>query len=114
MHNTTSLNENYRFRLLYNKGSSSALKTLAVYVLKSKKKNKNQIGITVSKKLGKAVARNRMRRRLKEAYRINESRFATGFDIVIVARRACHSAPFEMVERDLLGCLKKLGVLKNG
>lgn len=44
------------------------------------------LGLTVSKKIGNAVTRNRIRRRMREAYRLNEAGFKSGFDIVIVAR----------------------------
>ena len=58
-------------------------------------------------KLGKAVVRNKVRRRLREAYRVHESKFRTGFDLVVVARvKAVHE-----LERSLLRMAEKLGVL---
>ena len=42
----------------------------------------NRVGITVGKKLGKAVTRNRVRRRLREIYRLHESQFLPGYDLV--------------------------------
>ena len=46
----------------------------------------NRVGITVSKKLGKAHIRNRTRRRIREVYRLNQAAFTPGRDIAVVAR----------------------------
>jgi len=110
MEKTISLTENRRFRALYQRGKSYAAKTMAVYVLKNQLKTQNRLGITVSSKLGKAVSRNRMRRRLKEAYRLNEHRVRPGYDIVLVARHGSASVPFSRLERDLTDCLFRLGL----
>lgn len=47
----------------------------------------NRIGISVSKKVGNAVARNRAKRIIRAAYRSNESKFPIGLDVVFVARQ---------------------------
>lgn len=86
-------------------------KTMAVYVLRNRQNGENRLGITVSAKLGGAVERNRMRRRLKEAYRLNESRLKPGFDIILVARRASFDMHFSVIEQELLSALKELSVI---
>lgn len=109
---TVSLKENHLFRRLYSKGKSAVSSTLAVYVRPNHHAG-NRLGITVGTKLGKAVRRNKVRRRIREAYRIHENRMAPGYDIVAVARvRAVH-APYAEVERDLLRLLDKLGVCQK-
>ena len=63
----------------------------------------SRLGLTVGVKLGKAVVRNRTRRRIKEAYRIHEGAFLPGYDIVVVARvRAAHSRYRELDARSCL------------
>ncbi len=114
MEKTLSLNENFRFRALYHRGKSSGMKTLVVYALKGRGGNINRLGITVSKKLGKAVTRNRIRRRLKEAYRLSEGCVKPGYDIVIVGRASAESADFQTVSRDLLSAFGALGLLREG
>ena len=71
----------------------------------------NRVGVTVGKKLGKAVVRNRVRRRLREIYRLNEHRFKPGWDIVVVARSRCIHADFEKLTGAYLSLAKKAGVL---
>lgn len=106
---TSPMKENHLFRRLYSKGKSAVSPTLAVYVRKNRL-GRTRLGLTVGTKVGKAVRRNKVRRRIREAYRIHEEQFAPGWDIVVVARvRAAH-APYREVERDLLRLLDKLGV----
>lgn len=82
---TEPIKRNKEFRYLYRKGKTAVNKYLVIYFA-SNKEGKNKLGITVSKKLGKAVKRNRAKRLIKEAYRLLESHIKNGVDIVIVSR----------------------------
>lgn len=72
---------------------------------------KNRLGITVSSKLGGAVQRNRIRRRLKEVYRLNEHLLQVGYDIVIVARMRCRYARWSEIESSVLPLFRKLNLI---
>ena len=72
----------------------------------------NRVGITAGKKLGKAVVRNRVRRRLREVYRLNEERFQPGWDIVVVARGRCITASFDKLTQSYLQLAEKAGILR--
>ncbi|MDR2570242.1 MAG: ribonuclease P protein component [Oscillospiraceae bacterium] len=109
MRNTTSLTKNHEFKRLYNKGKSAVSKYTAVYTMRSGGDG-NRLGITVSAKLGGAVQRNRIRRRLKEIYRLNEHTLRTGYSIVIVARQSCKDAKWSELESSVLTIFKKLGL----
>lgn len=85
MEHTVSLKLNHVFRRLYGRGKSAVNPCLAVYCRKNNL-GYSRLGLTVGVKLGKAVVRNRTRRRIKEAYRIHEGAFFPGYDIVVVAR----------------------------
>ena len=109
---TKSLKQNHIFRRLYSKGKSSAGSCLVVYC----KKNGlpfNRLGLTASTKLGHAVVRNRVRRRIREAYRLNEAKLRYGYDIVIVARHAAIDADFDVLTACLLHQLENLGMLRK-
>lgn len=112
MNKTLSIKENHVFRALYHKGKSAARKSMVLYVMKRRNQPVNHLGITVSVKLGCAVVRNRARRRLREVYRLNETRLKSGFDIVIVARKAAYDAPFEVLEADFLKLAGQLSLLE--
>ena len=113
MKKTLSLKENHLFRALYHRGKSAARRTMVLYVMKRRDQAVNRLGITVSVKLGCAVVRNRARRRIREAYRLNEARLKSGFDIVIVARKAAAEAPFDQLEKDLLKLAEQLSLLEE-
>ena len=105
-----SLKLNHIFRRLYST-AGQANGYLVLYA-RPNRTGINRIGITVSKKLGKAVVRNRVRRRLREVYRLNEDRFAPGWDIVVVARSRCVNASFDKLTQSYLSLAEKAGILK--
>ena len=106
-----SLKENSMFRRLYAKGKSAANSYLVIYCRRNGTET-NRIGFTVSKKLGGAVVRNRVRRRLREVYRLHEEQFAPGWDIVVVARSRCISGEFEKITAAYLSLAEKAGILE--
>ena len=89
---SSSLKLNHIFRRLY-RTSGFADGYLVLYARKNRTGG-NRIGITVSKKLGHAVVRNRTRRRLREVYRLHEDLFQPGWDLVVVARSRAVNAEF--------------------
>ncbi len=107
---TVALKLNRDFQRLYRKGKSAVSPCLALYVRETRRPY-SRLGLTVGVKVGKAVVRNKVRRRLREAYRIHEDRFRPGLDLVVVARvRAAH-VPYRELERSLLRTADKLGLL---
>ena len=107
---SSSLKLNHIFRRLYST-SGQANSYLVLYARKNRT-GTNRVGLTVSKKLGHAVVRNRVRRRLREVYRLNESRFQPGWDIVVVARSRCISASFQEIVNAYLTLAHKAGILR--
>lgn len=108
---SSALKLNHIFRRLYST-SGHANSYLVLYARKNRSAT-NRVGVTVSKKLGGAVVRNRVRRRLREVYRLNETRFAPGWDIVVVARSRCVTAPFRELIRAYLSLAEKAGILEE-
>ena len=105
-----ALKLNHIFRRLYATSGHGN----ACLVLYARKNNTgtNRVGVTVSKKLGGAVVRNRIRRRIREVYRLNEQKFAPGWDIVVVARSRCLTASFELLTKSYLALAEKAGILQ--
>lgn len=108
---SSSLKLNHIFRRLY-ATSGHANSYLVLYARKNRSAT-NRVGVTVSKKLGCAVVRNRIRRRLREAYRLNEDKFQPGWDIVVVARSRCLNAEFTKLCEAYLTLAAKAGILEG-
>ena len=107
-----TIKENYVFRRMYRKGRSSVQGGLVVYCQKNKQ-GKTRLGVTVSTKLGKAVVRNRVRRRFRELYRHHLADIKPGMDILMVARVRAADMPFGKLEKQYLSCLDQLGLLRG-
>ncbi|MCC8045153.1 MAG: ribonuclease P protein component [Clostridiales bacterium] len=101
MEYSESLKKYGDFQRVYRKGKSYANKNLVMYVLKQDTQE-NHIGISVSKKVGNSVVRHRIMRLVRESYRLNESGFEKGLDVVVVARPAVKDKSFQEVESSLL------------
>lgn len=106
-----SLKLNHVFQRLY-RTQGVANGYLVLYARKNRLE-KNRVGITVGKKLGCAVVRNRVRRRLREAYRLNESKFLTGHDIVVVARSRSIKADFSKLTEAYLSLAGQAKLLRE-
>ncbi len=107
---SSALKLNHIFRRLY--ATAGQANGLLVLYAKKNRLGQNRIGITVSKKLGGAVVRNRVRRRLREVYRLNEDRFLPGYDIVVVARSRAVDACFGDLCAAYLSAAEKIGILR--
>ena len=105
-----ALKLNHIFRRLY--ATSGQANGYFVMYARRNRSDINRIGITAGKKLGHAVVRNRVRRRLREIYRLNEDKFAPGWDIVVVARSRCVDADFQKLTRAYLSLAEKAGILQ--
>ena len=108
---SSALKLNHIFRRLY-ATSGQANAYLVLYARRNRTAT-NRVGVTVGKKLGHAVIRNRVRRRLREVYRLNEDRFLPGWDIVVVARSRCIKADFGKLTQAYLSLAEKAGILRK-
>ena len=109
---TAPLKENHLFRRAYHRGRSAVDSRLALYVRRNGQKP-HRLGLTVSTKVGRAVVRNRVRRRLREIYRLHEDALAPGCDVVVVARVQAASSGYHQLEKSFLRLADMLGLLKK-
>ena len=103
-----SLKKTADFRNVYQNGKSLANKYLVMYVMENNRE-KNRLGISISKKVGNSVIRHRVKRLVREAYRLQEEKFASGLDLVVIARVTAKNISYWETESALL----HLGGLQN-
>lgn len=96
-----TIKDNQEFRRIFARGASRVGPALVVYRLQGKE-GITRFGFTVSKKVGKAVVRNRLRRVLKEICRLHPEAFGHGMDYVIVARPRAGERTYRELESELL------------
>ena len=104
-----TLKKNSDFRRLYSKGKSAVTPYLVVYCRRNGQ-TVNRVGFTVSAKLGNAVTRNRVRRQLREIYRLNSPCLKNGIDMIIVARSRCVNGDYGKMESAFVTACGKLGL----
>ena len=107
---SSALKLNHIFRRLY--ATSGQANGYLVLYARPNRSATNRVGITTGKKLGHAVVRNRVRRRLREVYRLNEEKFLPGYDIVVVAQSRAIHADFGKLTNAYLSLAEKAGILR--
>lgn len=102
---TESLKSNKDFQKVFKFGRSKANKYLIMYVAKNDQ-NFNRLGISVSKKVGNSVVRHYIKRCVKESYRLHESMFNSGLDIVVIARQGAQNITYNELDSALLHLMR--------
>src|SRR5580765_5838909 len=90
------LSRSAEFERVYRQGRSTANRHLVLYAFPNPDVERPRLGLSVSRKVGGAVERNRVKRLLREAFGRAEARLAAGHDIVLVARPPA----LELADRD--------------
>lgn len=114
MKKTKMLKKNYEFRRVLSKGTYFSGIYIQSVVLKNKK-SYNSLGLAISTKLGKAVKRNRIKRLLRENYKILEENIKDGYDIVFLVKKKVNidELDFKNINQDMKKILKKAEVIMN-
>ena len=93
--------KNREFQTVYESGVSFANRNLVMYVLPNELTD-NRIGISVSKKVGNSVVRHRVKRIIRESYRLNRDNVKNGLDIVIIARKEAKEKSYQELEQSMM------------
>ena len=108
-----SLKRNKTFRYVYRKGKSIPSKMLVMIYNKSKT-GMVKVGFSVSKRIGNSVTRNRVKRRLREAFRPLIPEITPGYDIIFIARDAVKDAELTEIAGSMQSLLKRAGLTPAG
>ena len=107
-----TVKQNGDFRRIYRRGRSAVAGGVVVYCLKNRQ-GMSRLGVTVSTKLGHAVVRNRVRRRIREIYRLNRDKMRPGWDVIVVGRGRSAAGPYRKMNEAYLDCLRRLSLLQE-
>lgn len=99
------------FKKIYSKGKSCADHFVVLFVLPNDL-GRNRLGLSVSKKIGKAVKRNRIKRLFREVYRLNKDKLSQGLDLIFLARKDAIKLDFPKMEKSILRLYKRARILK--
>ena len=109
-----SIKLNKEFQAVFTAGKWFGAEYLVVY-LKENHQLQNRIGIAVGKKIAKSVMRNRIRRVIREAYRLQENHLKKGYDIVIVWKNGIDldNVKYDSIAKDLTKAFLKANLIGN-
>ena len=112
MKNTIMIKKNYEFKKFFSKGNFFYGENIHMYIHKSQN-TLNKLGIAVSKKQGKAVERNRIKRLIRENYKNFEEKIGVGNNIIIIVNKNKNSKDMNYydIQKDFEKILSKAGVL---
>lgn len=107
------IKDNEEFQLVFKKGKTFANRQLVVYYLKKTGQPHFRVGISVGKKIGNAVTRNRIKRHVRHAFQDLADRLIEPVDIVIIARQPTKDMAYEQFKKSLIHLLSRERLLKK-
>lgn len=107
MKQAEKLKKNAEFKKVYAKGKSVVTPYLVLYFIRNNTEY-NRLGISVSKKVGNSVVRNRVKRLIREAFRLTPLTLKSGLDLVLIARVRMNQADFKTTEKHVGQVLNKV------
>lgn len=105
------LRKNSEFQKVYKRGKNYWNRYLVLYTMKNGQ-NYTRVGFSLTKKYGNSVERNRIRRQMKEIYRLNSNRVVGGYDLIFIPKIRIKKATYKEIEDAMLGLLKRSRLLK--
>ncbi|HEX7063963.1 MAG TPA: ribonuclease P protein component [Bacillales bacterium] len=107
------LKKNKEFQSVFRSGTSKANRQFVIYSCDQTERKRFRVGISVSKRVGNAVTRNRIKRYVREAIRQLEGQLSEGKDYVIIARKPTADMNFHQVKSSLVHVMKRAGVFRR-
>ncbi|MBO8155627.1 MAG: ribonuclease P protein component [Bacillaceae bacterium] len=107
------IKKNKEFQEVFQKGKSFANRQLVLYFYPKRNQNHFRVGLSVGKKLGNAVVRNRIKRYLRQAFMELEKDIKQEYDFVVIARKPAVDLDFHQLKKSLIHVLGKTNMLSR-
>jgi ribonuclease P protein component len=114
MQRNMRLRKKQDFARVYRQGQSFANAQFVVYWRKQTTPGQFRVGVSASSKLGGAVVRNRIRRRVKEIVRLNADKLQDAYDLILIVRKPALTLKYKEMEASVMHVLRRAGLLKGG
>ncbi|GAA4076894.1 ribonuclease P protein component [Amphibacillus indicireducens] len=101
MRKVNRLKSNDEFQKVFKQGKSFANRQLVLYYLPKQDQSNFRVGLSVSKKIGNAVVRNKVKRYLRQAIHEMETKINQEYDLVIIARQPVKEMNFHQIKKSL-------------
>ena len=108
--NFETIKKNSEFKSVYQAKHSYANKYIIMYILQNGT-DTNRLGVSVSKKVGNSIVRHRLARLIREAFRLNVTQVAPGYDVVVIARAGLKGKGYKETESAMLHLFKAASYL---
>ncbi len=106
------LKKNWEFKRVYRKGRAVVSRNVVLYYCPNGN-SYNRIGFSISKKVGKSVVRNKIKRIYREAYLRIEEKLYKGYDFILIARKPAVDVSFQEACKELFSLCRKAKLLQK-
>ena len=107
MNKEKTIKKNHQFRWIIKKGKKANKKTVRVFIINNKD-NKNKLGIAIKENIKSAILRNRVKRVIREIYRLEENKLKKKFNIIICFNTDV--VDFEEIKADIRNAFYELNM----
>lgn len=107
------IKKNEDFQKVFKNGTSMANRQFVIYMLDQPEEKEFRLGLSVSKKVGKAVVRNRIKRLIRQVFLEEKDHIAKGKDYIIIARKPAAEMDYHAVKKSLLHLFYKTNIYKR-
>lgn len=104
------IKKNTDYQTVFKKGKQISGRGVILYYSKNSAQD-TRVGIIVSKKVGNAVVRNRIKRIIREIFRLNWPDIKSGYDIIIITRKSIREKSFHDIEKTFIDIMRRAGLL---
>ncbi|MEY4480202.1 MAG: hypothetical protein RLZZ267_880 [Bacillota bacterium] len=111
MHKHLRLKRRNDYQTVYRVKNTAANMQFVVFFRKNRQTEQFRLGISVSKKNGNAVIRNRLRRYIKEIIRLHKEEILTNLDFIVVTRKGVEALDYHQLESSLIHVLKRAKII---